>query len=247
MTNARVFDALAPFYDQHWGPAFLDDATHLFEEFLGPKCAPQAHILDLCCGAGHFSAWLEARGFQVTGVDASALMIEYAGQKAVRSQFYQANMAGFHLPVVCDAVVCFYNSLNQALTMADLRATLQSVHAHLRPGGTFLFDFVAPEGYERTWGGDEFVTCDDRTCSVQYAYDREEQLAVCNISIRDHADSAVQDQPWRFFQRPLDLMSLLEELRAAGFRVEAVSGVDGAANPPDGRVVIAAVRISSSI
>jgi ubiquinone/menaquinone biosynthesis C-methylase UbiE len=71
----RAYDALAPFYESHWGPVFLDDAVFMFSEFLASHLPASAHILDLCCGAGHFAAWVKGAGLQVTGVDVSHSMI----------------------------------------------------------------------------------------------------------------------------------------------------------------------------
>jgi SAM-dependent methyltransferase len=215
----------------------------LFERFLWPVCEPGAHVLDLCCGAGHFTAWLEERGYRATGVDASRSMLVLAAAKTRKATFVQADMSRFELPDVCDAAVCFYNSLNQALTPAQLRDTLCSVRRHLREGGVFLFDFVAAEGYEETWNGGESVTCGDRTCTVRYDYHAEQQIAVCRIDVKSHVDYAL-DQPSReFYQRPWSLTDLTVELTAAGFRIQSVERAQGPADPPDGRTAIAAIAI----
>jgi len=235
---------LAPFYEQHWGPDFLADAVSLFERQLRPLCEPGSHVLDLCCGAGHFSAWLEERGYRVTGVDASRSMLEFAAAKTQEAAFVHADMSHFELPEVCDAAVCFYNSLNQSLTPAHLRETLHCVRRHLREGGVFLFDFVSAEGYEETWNGGETVTCGDRTCTVRYEYHAEQQVAVCRIDVKSHVDYAQDLPPCEFYQRPLSLADLTVELAAAGFRIESVERAQqGPADPPDGRTAIAALAI----
>jgi 2-polyprenyl-3-methyl-5-hydroxy-6-metoxy-1,4-benzoquinol methylase len=44
-----------------------------------------AHILDLCCGYGRHSIPLARRGFQVTGVDLSAIQIQHAREVASKA------------------------------------------------------------------------------------------------------------------------------------------------------------------
>jgi ubiquinone/menaquinone biosynthesis C-methylase UbiE len=50
----NLFDALAPFYEWHWGRAFLEDSVNLFRRKLVPKLKPGDLVLELCCGTGHF-------------------------------------------------------------------------------------------------------------------------------------------------------------------------------------------------
>lgn len=45
-------------------------------------CGPGSRVLDLCCGGGAVSFFLEARGAKVTGIDLSPKMIESAGYEA---------------------------------------------------------------------------------------------------------------------------------------------------------------------
>lgn len=222
----EAFDTLAPFYEVHWGPGFVEDAEHLFNEYLAPRLPGGAHLLDLCCGAGHLAQRLAARGYQVTGVDASHAMIGLAAAKLPHVGFFCADMRGFRVPVLCDALICFYNSVNHLMSRSDVRGFLHSVRAHLRPGGSLFFDFVDAQGYEQTWCGDETVTCGGRTCRVDYHYDRESQLATCVV----HVGGKDGDEIQRFHQRPHAAAAMIEELGAAGFHVDELvhaGGIEG--------------------
>jgi SAM-dependent methyltransferase len=219
-----AFDVLAPFYDVHWGPGFVDDAEQLFDEYVAPHLKAEARILDLCCGAGHLAERLAARGYQVTGVDASAQMIGLASLKLPHVDFFRADMRSFRVERACDAVVCFYNSVNHLMSRSDVQGFLESVRLHLNPGGWLFFDFVDAAGYEQTWCGEETVTCDDRTCIVRYHYDGELQLATCLV------DVGAGNEEQCFHQRPQVLATLVEELNAAGFRIATMvqaGGIEG--------------------
>lgn len=236
----KAYDALAPFYEHHWGPAFLDDAIGLFNQILGSRVPAGSHVLDLCCGSGHFAAWLSSNGLCVTGVDASNSMIDYARRKAPRSQFYVADMKSFRIPAVFDAAVCFYNSINQVLTLNGLRATLRSVGRHLRPGGWFLFDIVLEDGYVRSWNADESIVCDGRSYELTYRYNEQERLASCRVTVRDPA-AEFDARSWELHQRPYPVSLLLSELLELGFDLAQVTRATDI-SPSGSRVAVVARR-----
>lgn len=240
VTNA--YDALAPFYESHWGTAFFDRAQALFENLLKRRIPMGSHVLDICCGSGDFAAWLSARGLQVSGLDNSRLMLDRAALKAPRSTFFKANMTAFRIPIEFDAATCFYNSINQVLTLNSLRRTLGSVCRHLRPGGWFLFDVVQEHGYKHYWDSDQVVSLDDRLCEVRYRYDKRRRRAICYVVIHEARGGRVKGR-WVLVQRPFSIPLLVAELGRWGFRVEVVSPVRNG-NPPHGRVAVLAQRNS---
>jgi len=65
----NLFDALAPFYEWHWGRAFLEDSVNLFGRKLAPKLKPGDLVLELCCGTGHFAQWLTGTSRIVSAMD----------------------------------------------------------------------------------------------------------------------------------------------------------------------------------
>jgi len=232
MENA--YDALAELYDSHWGTAFLDRAVHAFETHLSERVPAGASILDLCCGAGHFSAWLERHGMQVTGVDSSRELIVYARKRAPLGQFYCRDMRDFALDERAhDAAVCYYNSLNHLMSAEDFVATMRNVSQHLKPGGYFLFDVTLDTCYERNWEGEETASLGARTFDIAYRYDRGTQVATCEIRSRA--------QSWRFEQRPLSVESIRAHLRDVGLEVREVASMDRM-NIENGRTVILAQR-----
>ncbi|BDC49478.1 methyltransferase [Bryobacterales bacterium F-183] len=230
MENA--YDALAALYDSHWGTAFLSRAVHAFETHLSNRVPAGASILDLCCGAGHFSGWLERHGMQVTGVDSSRELIVYAQRRAPLGQFYCRDMRDFALDERGhDAAVCYYNSLNHLMSAADFLATMRNVKAHLRVGGYFLFDVTLDACYEKNWEGEETAQLGERQFEIAYRYDRETKVATCEIRSDDHR--------WEFEQRPMSITAVERHLNEAGFAVEATASLDSM-NIENGRTIVLA-------
>jgi SAM-dependent methyltransferase len=98
-----------------------------------------ARALDLACGEGRNAVWLAERGWQVTGVEFSAVGIEKARQLAAARGVdvewviadlldYRPDAQGF------DLVIAFYLQLPADQRTPILRAAAEAVAA----GGTFL-------------------------------------------------------------------------------------------------------------
>jgi SAM-dependent methyltransferase len=239
--TTAAFDALAPFYERHWGRAFLDNSISLFRRKLSPKLQRADPVLDLCCGTGHFSEWLAKQGYQVIGLDSSRAMLEYARKRLSRGRLFQGDVRHFRLPQRFKAVVCFYNSLNQFLDSESFRAVLASCFRHLEPGGWFLFDIVLEHGYVEYWETDEALADGDEVCELRYRFDHQQSVATCLVTLVSIHGSYSRRSELVFRQRPYTLPFVAEELEAAGFQVVVVKPVRDC-NPPDGRVAILARR-----
>lgn len=98
-------------------------------------------ILDLGCGTGNHAIPLARRGYSVTGVDRSEVMLGIARRKAgAGPRFVQGDLRALELGSTFDAVIMMFAVLGYQVENADVRATLDSVRRHLRPGGLFLCD-----------------------------------------------------------------------------------------------------------
>jgi SAM-dependent methyltransferase len=176
-----AYDPVASFYDRHWGVEFSRFTKAAFDTHLQPVLSEGATVLDLCCGTGLILAHLEALGLQATGVDESSKMLALARSIAPRASLVQADMSEFRSALRFDAVVSFYNSLNHARSFEHLRATLENIESHLKPGGYLLFDYMLPETFELSWEWCEQIEGDDGVRVVDYTYDRTSGLATCVI------------------------------------------------------------------
>ncbi len=101
-------------------------------------------ILDLGCGTGSHDVVLARRGYEVTGVDLSADMVEIARHKAaeggLRVEFAVSDMRTVDLGRTFDAVLIMFAVLGYQTGDDDVRAALRTAHRHLRPGGVLVLD-----------------------------------------------------------------------------------------------------------
>lgn len=113
-------------------------------------------VLDLACGTGSAAIALARRGCEVTAVDLSPAMLEAARTKARRWNTHVTWLEGDMRRVQAggpfDAVTCFYDALNYMLVPEDLQKAFETVRAHLRHDGLFLFDMLTDHAIAKTWG-----------------------------------------------------------------------------------------------
>ncbi len=153
------------FWESLEGVLFPPETVAAAGEELDALCSlagiePPGRVLDVPCGVGRHAVELADRGFDVTGVDATAAYLDTARQRAddagVDVEFEEADMREFRRPEAFDAVVNAYTSFGYFEDRADDRRTARNLHDSLRPGGRLVMsltskEVVAREFQERTW------------------------------------------------------------------------------------------------
>ncbi len=128
----------------------------LFERLgLNPKGGRRA--LDLGCGPGYQSVALARLGFEVTGVDTSASMLEVMSREThslpVRGVLGDMLLLRDLAPGPWEVVVCMGDTLPHLQSKKDVRELVKAVASQLEPGGAFLIGYrnmsALPTGLDR--------------------------------------------------------------------------------------------------
>jgi trans-aconitate methyltransferase len=123
---------------QNWDPqaygregAFVHKLAGGVVEWLDAQ--PGEHILDLGCGDGQLTAQLASSGADVTGMDASAAMVEAARGRGIAAQHATAEKIPF--PAASFDAVFSNAALHWVRGQDEMMA---EVHRVLKPGGSFV-------------------------------------------------------------------------------------------------------------
>ncbi len=103
-------------------------------------------LLELACGTGSHALELEKLGYEIVATDYSEDLLAIARRKAEETnsqiEFRFQDMRRLSLPnEPFDAVYCLFDSIGYVQTNEAIRQVLDGVHAHLRQGGLFVFEF----------------------------------------------------------------------------------------------------------
>lgn len=144
-----AYDPIAEFYHRAWDSWYLPAVRPALENLFF-SCVPAASpVLDVCCGSGHVTRELIARGYKVTGIDISAELIAFARRELPGAEFRVEDVRDFTLPARFEGAICTFDSLNHLLTLEDLTAAFRSIRRALMPGSVFVFDMNLEEAYNQ--------------------------------------------------------------------------------------------------
>jgi SAM-dependent methyltransferase len=222
-----LYDALSPQYDYfvNWAQR-LEFELPFIERHLA--LAGARNVLDAACGTGMHAITLAQRGYQVTGADLSAGMIERArANAAAAGSAGRFIVGGFgrlaaSLGSHFDAVLCLGNSLPHTLTPASLQAALADFAALLRADGLLLvqsrnFDAVLAAG--QRWMLPQGHTHGDQDWLFVRFYDfnPDGTLTFIVLILRRAAGGNWSQQVEATQLRPWRQADLVPALKTAGF------------------------------
>lgn len=137
--QAEVYDLIYRDKDYETECDFLE---RVWDRFRGNR--PKT-VLDVGCGTGGHGIPLARRGYQVTGIDASASMVAVARRKAevenLPVRFYATPVEQMEFSNRWDTAICLFNALDYVVDEAMLIRSLGNIRRHLHAGGLFLFDY----------------------------------------------------------------------------------------------------------
>ena len=109
----------------------------------------RGRALDLCCGPGRHAVALARRGFDVTGVDLTAFLLErgreHAAAQKVQVEFVCQDMREFVRPGTYDLILNLFTSFGYFATENEDMRTLKNMVESLSEGGAVVIDTLGKE------------------------------------------------------------------------------------------------------
>jgi|GEM_PF-379398 len=191
-----------------WAWLYNESEAHLACRRLLPilkksllKHLPErSHILDLCCGTGQISQQFILRGHQVTGLDGSEKMLDYARENAPGGHFILGDARSFEFQTVFDAAVVTDSALNHIMSLEELKRVFQNVYNVLKEEGIFFFDLGLEKRYRN-------ISINDGELKETYAwavgetYDSNKEIGTFTITIFQpvQVDTSKQTTEFKLF------------------------------------------------
>ncbi|NQU42173.1 class I SAM-dependent methyltransferase [bacterium] len=211
------YDSFAWLYNRKWG-CFAKFFVPDLEDRVLSAIREGASILDLCCGTGNLAAVLSERGYNVTGIDGSPKMLEFARENAPKAKFIRADARDFSMPSRFHAVLSLFDSLNHVMKIDELEDVFRNVFTVLLEKGVFFFDLNTAHGFAERWRGKTSgMIEEDFVYANRTSYESETGIAEAHFAIFR------RDKQWErndviFYQRCYSEDEILEVLTSVGFQ-----------------------------
>ncbi|MDO4263153.1 MAG: class I SAM-dependent methyltransferase [Deinococcus sp.] len=219
------FTALAAVYDTMMEDVEYDHWADFILTYARDQGLSGGRALDLACGTGGLTRELLNAGWEVTGLDGSAEMLEMARARLPQgTPLVQGDLRTFALEERFDLITCVFDSLNNLLSAEELGQAFARAAAHLRPGGLLACDLNTRLGVRELWDGDvmEGVAPARDGSEVHYhwshTFDSEAELGVVQALCRVVRDGGEVEEFIEIHrERGYDAAEVEPLLRAAGF------------------------------
>lgn len=222
--KAGYQEDLAYVHDVGFSDFVLNAAPELLKRLRGAGI-DDGLVVDLGCGSGRWARVLTDAGYDVVGIDLSSAMVRLARRHAPRAKFLVASLLSANIPP-CEAVTAIGEAVNYAFvrnSQTQLARLFRRVYASLRPGGLFLFDAAGPGQAHgtpaRTW-----LEGKDWSLMLEKQEDAAKGLLTRRIVVFRQVGKSYRRSEEVHRLRLYPPALIVQQLRAAGFRVQITRG-----------------------
>ena len=197
------------------------EEAQLFIENLVEKIGVNsgAYVLDLACGKGRHSVYLNKLGFRVLGVDLSEHNIEYAKQfENEKLGFVQQDMREPIEDQNFDAVLNLFTSIGYFDHVEDNLKVFKAIKGYLKSDGLLVIDFLNIERVLDCHIGFETKIVD----GISFNLNRYEEngFIIKDISFEDNGKA----YKYKEKVQALSLNDFTEQLKKSDFEIKSVFG-----------------------
>ena len=141
--------------------------------------------LDVGCGGGWFTRAFSREGYEMTGMDISPQMLDFASRKSlregVRAEYILGDITAKKPPKRFDFVTAINDCFNY-IPKDKLDKALKNVAGAIKKGGVFLFDISSPRKFTEKVANT--VSADDRDEVTYLSFNRmEEDRVIMEVTL----------------------------------------------------------------
>ncbi len=247
---SKPYTILAEVYDEVMSRVDYELWADFIHEVIQTHHPAPYEVLELACGTASLTFELEKLGYQITGTDKSAEMVEKAQSKAGRIgsdvQFKQMDFLDIQLEKTFDIVVSVFDSINYLLHEEKLMQFFAQVKKVMNRKSLLIFDFTTPKNslestqfLDKRKGSTESGFCFFR--ESKYDADRQIHSNIFEIEKRTNDNELLERFTEEHKQRAYTLNRMLEIIKQTDLTVVAKYGEFdmGRANKNSHRITMA--------
>lgn len=210
--NTKYYHILYQHRDDYEAQTFMSNLVKFLEIPEGNS------ILDLACGKGRHSIFLNSLGYKVTGVDLSINSIKHASESKNNSLDFQVQDMRLPFPFKKDAIFNLFTSFGYFEDDNDDIRVLENIKNGLNPGGIAVIDYLNVTKTIANLVPEETVTLD----GIDFHISKE----VKNGFIIKKIEFTVDDEYHSFYERVkcLDKKYFESYVAKVGLKIKHVFG-----------------------